>query len=187
MTPKDDGYLQTKGELEAKITSYLAGRASEELFFDDITTGAVSDIESATNIARAMVTYLGMSTLGPIKYESSSSEVFLGRDYGASNRISGNVANEIDKEVRSIIDSCLAIAKKTIEDNKDLLVLIAEALLKYETITADEIDFLVKYGSLDAYDVYKQNSEELAKNKKSVETKVEESVTSEEVKDETNE
>ena len=104
-----------------------------------------------------------------------------------SNRISGNVANEIDKEVRSIIDSCLAIAKKTIEDNKDLLVLIAEALLKYETITADEIDFLVKYGSLDAYDVYKQNSEELAKNKKSVETKVEESVTSEEVKDETNE
>ena len=62
-----------------------------------------------------------------------------------------------------------------------------EALLKYETITADEIDFLVKYGSLDAYDVYKQNSEELAKHKKSVETKVEESVTSEEVKDETNE
>ena len=187
MTPKDDGYLQTKGELEAKITSYLAGRASEELFFDDITTGAVSDIESATNIARAMVTYLGMSSLGPIKYESSSSEVFLGRDYGASNRISGNVANEIDKEVRGIIDSCLAIAKKTIEENKDLLVLIAEALLKYETITADEIDFLVKYGSLDAYDAYKQNSEELAKNKKSVETKVEESVTSQEVKDETNE
>ena len=67
------------------------------------------------------------------------------------------------------------------------MVLIAEALLKYETITADEIDFLVKYGSLDAYDAYKLNSEELAKNKKSVETKVEESVTSEEVKDETNE
>ncbi len=162
MTPKDDGYLQTKGELEAKITSYLAGRASEELFFDDITTGAVSDIEYATNIARAMVTYLGMSTLGPIKYETSSSEVFLGRDYGTGNRISGEVANEIDKEVRKIIDDCLALAKKTIEENRDLLTLIAEALLKYETITADEIDFLVKYGSLDAYDLYKKNSEMLA-------------------------
>ncbi len=164
MTPKDDTYLQTKGELEAKIVSYLAGRASEEIFFDDITTGAVSDIERATNIARAMVTYLGMSSLGPIKYESSSNEVFLGRDYGAGKQISGEVANEIDTEVRKIIDNCLAIAKKTIEENKDLLILIAEALLKYETITSDEIDFLVKYGSLDAYDLYKQNSEALAKN-----------------------
>ena len=163
MTPKDDGYLQTKGELKAKITSFLAGRASEEIFFDDITTGAVSDIESATNIARAMVTYLGMSELGPIKYESSSSEVFLGRDYGAGKGISGNVANAIDKAVKDIIDECLALAKNTIEENKDLLVLIAEALLKYETITADEINFLVKYGSLDAYDAYKKQSELLAK------------------------
>ena len=181
MTPKDDGYLQTKGELEAKITSYLAGRASESIFFDDITTGAVSDIEAATNIARAMVTYLGMSDLGPIKYESSSSEIFLGRDYGTSNRISGEVANEIDQAVRKIIDNCLQIAKKTIEDNKDLLVLIAEALLKYETITADEIDFLVKYGSLDAYDMYKQNSELLAKGE------LKEKENNEEVKENTDE
>ena len=165
MTPKDDGYLQTKGELKAKITSYLAGRASEEIFFEDITTGAVSDIESATNIARAMVTYLGMSELGPIKYESSSSEVFLGRDYGAGKGISGEVANAIDKAVKNIIEECLTLAKNTIEENKDLLVLIAEALLKYETITADEIDFLVKYGSLDAYDAYKKQSELLAKSK----------------------
>ena len=165
MTPKDEGYLQTKGELEAKITSYLAGRASESIFFDDITTGAVSDIDRATNIARAMVTYLGMSDLGPIKYESSQHEVFLGRDYGTGNRISGQMANEIDKAVRKIIDECLAIATKTIEENKDLLVLIAEALLKYETINAEEIDFLVKYGSLDAYDAFKKNSELLAKGK----------------------
>ena len=167
MTPKDDGYLQTKGELKAKITSYLAGRASEEIFFEDITTGAVSDIESATNIARAMVTYLGMSELGPIKYESSSSEVFLGRDYGAGKGISGEVANAIDKAVKNIIEECLTLAKNTIEENKDLLILIAEALLKYETITADEIDFLVKYGSLDAYDAYKKQSELLAKSKAS--------------------
>ena len=172
MTPKDDGYLQTKGELKAKITSFLAGRASEEIFFEDITTGAVSDIESATNIARAMVTYLGMSDLGPIKYESSSHEVFLGRDYGAGKNPSGEVANAIDKAVRDIIDECLALAKKTIDDNKDLLCLIAEALLKYETITAEEIDFLVKYNSLDAYDAYKKQSELLAKAKQETPTQV---------------
>lgn len=179
MTPKDDGYLQTKGELKAKITSFLAGRASEEIFFEDITTGAVSDIESATNIARAMVTYLGMSDLGPIKYESSSHEVFLGRDYGAGKNPSGEVANAIDKAVRDIIDECLALAKKTIDENKDLLCLIAEALLKYETITAEEIDFLVKYGSLDAYDAYKKQSELLAKAKQETPV-VEEKVNSDE-------
>ena len=176
MTPKDDSYLETKGELEAKITSYLAGRASEEIFFEDITTGAVSDIERATNIARAMVTYLGMSDLGPIKYESSQHEVFLGRDYGSGSRISGQMANEIDKAVRKIIDECLALAKKTIEENRDLLVLIAEALLKYETITSEEIDFLVKYGSLDAYDAYKKNSELLAKGELKIEKQTEEVV-----------
>ena len=179
MTPKDDGYLQTKGELKAKITSFLAGRASEEIFFEDITTGAVSDIESATNIARAMVTYLGMSDLGPIKYESSSHEVFLGRDYGAGKNPSGEVANAIDKAVRDIIEECLTLAKKTIDENKDLLCLIAEALLKYETITAEEIDFLVKYGSLDAYDAYKKQSELLAKAKQETPV-VEEKVNSDE-------
>ena len=126
-----------------------------------------------------MVTYLGMSDLGPIKYESSQHEVFLGRDYGTGNRISGQMANEIDKAVRKIIDECLAIATKTIEENKDLLVLIAEALLKYETITADEIDFLVKSGSLDAYDAYKKQSEVLAKAKVEAENKQQENTTEE--------
>ena len=156
-TPNDDGYLQTKNELTARIISSLAGRASEEIFFDDVTTGAVADIESATNVARAMVTRFGMSTLGPIKYEQSQSEIFLGRDYGAAPRVSGAVANEIDVEVRKIIHECLEKAKQILLENKDLLILIAEALLKYETITADEIDFLVKYNSLDAYDAYKAN------------------------------
>ena len=181
MPPKDDGDLQTKGELTARITSFLAGRASEEIFFEDITTGAIADIESATNIARAMVTYLGMSRLGPIKYEHSSSEIFLGRDYGAGSRISGNVANEIDQEVRKIINECLVLAKNIIEENKDLLILIAEALLKYETITAEEVDFLVKYGSLDAYDAYKTNSELLA-GRKNPSPEIEKVVYPEEIK-----
>ena len=75
------------------------------------------------------------------------------------------MANAIDEAVRKIIEECLQVAKKTIEENKDLLILIAEALLKYETINAEEIDFLVKYGSLDAYDAFKKNSELLAKGK----------------------
>lgn len=166
MTPKDESMLQTKGELKAKITSYLAGRASEEIFFEDVTTGAASDIERATKIARVMVTELGMSDLGPIKYESDEHQVFLGRDYGSA-KISNEVSNEIDKAVRSIVDECLKLAKDTILANKDLLILIAEALLKYETITSDEIDFLVKNGSLDAYDAYKRQSEELAMKKTS--------------------
>ena len=173
-TPNDDGYLQTKNELTARIVSSLAGRASEEIFFDDVTTGAVADIESATNVARAMVTRFGMSTLGPIKYEQSQSEIFLGRDYGAASKVSGAVAHEIDVEVRKIIHECLEKAKQILIENKDLLILIAEALLKYETITADEIDFLVKYNSLDAYDAYKANKSKGSKKQTEV---VEEKVT----------
>ncbi len=150
MTPKDESMLQTKGELLAKITSYLAGRASEEIFFDDVTTGAHSDIERATQIARTMVTELGMSSLGPVQYENGAQQVFLGRDYG-STRISSEVANEIDKAVREIIESCLETARKCILENKDILILIAENLLKYETITAEEINYLIEHGSLDEY------------------------------------
>lgn len=162
MTPKDETMNQTRSELMDRIVSYLAGRASEEIFFDDVTTGAYDDIKRATSIARAMVTELGMSSLGPIHYEDEQQQVFLGRDYG-SQKISVEVSNQIDAEVRAIIHECLQRAKETIEANKDLLILIAEALIKYETITADEIDFLVKYGSLDAYDEFKKNSENLAK------------------------
>lgn len=160
MTPKDESMLQTKGELLAKITSYLAGRASEEIFFDDVTTGAHSDIERATHIARIMVTELGMSSLGPVQYENGNQQVFLGRDYG-STRISSEVANEIDKAVREIIEGCLETARKCIEENKDILILIAETLLKYETITAEEIDYLIEHGSLDDY---KANQEKNAMN-----------------------
>lgn len=157
MTPNDESMLQTKGELLAKITSYLAGRASEEIFFDDVTTGAQSDIERATQIARVMVTELGMSPLGPVQYERDSSQVFLGRDYG-STRISGEVANEIDKAVREIIESCLETARNCILQNKDMLILIAETLLKYETITAEEIDYLIEHGSLDEYKAQQQKN-----------------------------
>ncbi len=140
MTPEDDTTLQTKSELLARITSFLAGRVSEEIFFQDVTTGAHSDIERATKIARAMVTQLGMSNLGSIQYEQPQGSVFLGRDYASSQKnFSGQIAYEIDQEVRKIIDECYDKAKTIIEENKELLIKLAEALLEKETLTREEI------------------------------------------------
>ncbi|KAI4453365.1 metalloprotease m41 ftsh [Holotrichia oblita] len=150
MAPKEETSMKTRNELMATITSFLGGRTSEEIFFDDVTTGAHSDIEQATRIARMMVTELGMSNLGLIQYEDSSSSVFLGRDYASnSTRVSAQVAYEIDKAVREIIEECHLRARKTLEENKDLVTLIAETLLNKETLSADEIEELATTGKLD--------------------------------------
>lgn len=149
MTPNDDRYLPTKSELLSQITGLLGGRVSEEIFFGDVTTGASSDIDSATRIARAMVTKLGMSALGPIQYEKDSEGVFLGRDYSSGVRnISGQVAYEIDSEVRKIIDDCHIKATELINQYKDTLILIAETLLTEETLTNEQITHLVNHGQL---------------------------------------
>ena len=149
MTPEDDQMLQTKGQLIAKITGFLAGRVSEEVFFEDVTTGAQNDIQEATRIARLMVTELGMSALGPVQYEQPHGSVFLGRDYNDSSKnFSSQIAYEIDKEIRTIIETCYKKAKKIIEDNRDLLSLIAETLLEKETLTREEIYSLVETGKL---------------------------------------
>jgi cell division protease FtsH len=149
MTPEDDRFLETKEELLETISGYLAGRVSEEIFFQDVTTGAHNDIEKATRIARAMVTQLGMSPLGPIQYEKDPNSVFLGRDYANTRgNTSSQVAFEIDREVRSIIDDCYDRSKKLIIENKDKVILIAETLLVHETLTHDEITYLMEHGHL---------------------------------------
>lgn len=148
MTPKDEKMMNTKKDLLATITSYLGGRSAEELFFDDITTGAVNDIERATNLARDMVTLYGMSTLGPVKYDGGSGNVFLGRDYNAPSNVSGQVAFEIDQEVRKIIDECHAKARSIINEHKGELVKIAEALMEYETLTSEQIERLINGQSI---------------------------------------
>ena len=84
----------------------MGGRVAEEVFFDDITTGAVNDIEQATKMARDMVTLYGMSDLGPVQYDHGQQNVFLGRDYNSSSNVSGQVAFEIDQKSRKIIDQC---------------------------------------------------------------------------------
>lgn len=144
MTPKEEKMMNTKNDLLATITSFMGGRVAEELFFDDVTTGASNDIERATNIAKDMVTLYGMSDLGPIKYNSGSENVFLGRDYNQPNNVSGQVAFEIDQEVRKIVNGCHDEAKKLIQAHEMELTRIAEALMEYETLTAEQIQKVVK-------------------------------------------
>ena len=150
MLPKEETFLSTKKEILETISGLLGGRVAEETIFgeDDITTGAHNDFEKATKIARAMVTEYGMSDLGPMQFEHQESSVFLGRDYNKSHDFSSQVANEIDEAQRKIINDCYANTKKIIKENRELLDLIATTLLEYETITKEQIDYLVKNGCM---------------------------------------
>ncbi|MBS5112692.1 MAG: ATP-dependent zinc metalloprotease FtsH [Coprobacillus cateniformis] len=149
MTPKEETYFQTKTQLKASITGFMGGRVAEEVFFGDVTSGAHNDIEQATRIARLMVTELGMSELGPIKYASGQDAVFLGRDYSStSNTHSGQVAYEIDQQVRKIIDECYEECRQIIVAQKDKLVVIADALLEYETLNNEQIESLYNTGQM---------------------------------------
>ena len=148
MMPKEETYLSTKTQLLQRITGLLGGRTSEELQFNEVTTGAHNDFEKATKIARSMVTEYGMSDLGLVQLEQQEGGVFLGRDYNKSRNFSNEMAHEIDKEVRKIMDECHEKARQILTENKDLVKLIAETLLEYETITKEEIDSLVETGHM---------------------------------------
>ncbi len=148
MVPSEEKLCSTKTDLLEEITGLLGGRAAEELTFGEITTGAHNDFEKATKLARAMVTEYGMSDLGPLQFEQQSGSVFLGRDYNKPQHFSNEVANEIDMEMRKIINNCHKDATEIIKKNKDLLKLIAETLLEYETLTKEQIDYLVENGKM---------------------------------------
>lgn len=127
----------------------MGGRVAEEIFFGDVSSGAHNDIEQATRIARTMVTELGMSDLGPIKYDSGQDAVFLGRDYSStSNTHSGQIAFEIDQQVRKIIDACYEECTNIINEQKDKLEIIANALLEYETLNGEQIEALYNTGKM---------------------------------------
>lgn len=172
MVPSEEKFCSTKTDLLEEITGLLGGRTAEEITFGEITTGAHNDFEKATKIARAMVTEYGMSDLGPLQFEQQSGSVFLGRDYNKPQHFSNEVANEIDMEMRKIINNCHKQAKEIITKNKDLLELIAETLLEYETLTKEQIDYLVENGHMpeeDKTDNYESMSttklREIAKEK----------------------
>lgn len=148
MTPKEEKYFHRKSEFIAKITGLLGGRTSEELVFGEISAGAVNDIEQLTKIAKNMVRVYGMSSLGPIQYADPQGNVFLGRDYTQGSNYSNGVAAEIDKEVRKIIDECHDNCRRILEENRDLLDLIAKSLCEHETLTNEEITNLMNFGQL---------------------------------------
>ena len=153
MTPAQDHFLMTKNQMLARITGYLGGRTSEEIFFGDVSTGASNDIEVATQLARSMVTQYGMSDLGPVQYERPGGSVFLGRDYNSTqSNYSTQIAFEIDKAVRAIIDECHEQATKLLTEHKDDVQLIADTLIQNETITADQITYLLKNRKLPPVD-----------------------------------
>ena len=141
--PEKDSYSQDKEQLESIISSLFGGRIAEELTLgkDHVTTGASNDIERATQIARNMVTKWGLSErLGPLTYSEDEGEIFLGRSVTKHKEVSDETAHLIDEEIRVFIDRNYARAEKLLKKNMDKLHMMADALMKYETIDADQID-----------------------------------------------
>ncbi len=144
--PEEDRYSYSKRRLESQIASLFGGRLAEEIIFgsDNVTTGASNDIERATDIARNMVTKWGLSEkLGPLAYSEDEGEVFLGRSVTQHKNIADDTARVIDTEVRSIIDRNYSNAEAMLNENLDILHSMTDALMKYETIDAHQIDQLM--------------------------------------------
>ena len=142
--PEEDRYSHSRRHIVGQITSLFGGRVAEEMTLgpEGITTGASNDIQRATEIARNMVTKWGLSPkMGPLMYDEGGEEVFLGRSAGQPPKaMSDETARAIDAEVRNIIDECYQGAHQILEDNRKKLDLMAEALMQYETIDAEQID-----------------------------------------------
>jgi cell division protease FtsH len=141
--PEEDRYSHSRRSLMALICSLFGGRIAEEmtLGFDGVTTGASNDIQRASDLARKMVTKWGLSEkMGPLMYDDQEDEVFLGRSYGhQKTSVSGDTAKKIDEEVRLIIDDCYGKAEIILKEREDILHAMAEALIKFETLDADQI------------------------------------------------
>ena len=143
--PDNDDMFVSRNQMREKIVMLLGGRVAEEIFIDDISTGASNDIERATSTARSMVTKYGFSgKLGTVVYGSDNDEVFLGKDYGHTRNYSEAVAAQIDEEVKSIIDKAHSECTALIKANEDKMHLLAKYLLKFEKIDGPEFEKLMR-------------------------------------------
>jgi len=141
LLPKEDRYLMTRSQFKDMIATLLAGQTAEEIIFKETTTGAQSDIEEATKLARKMVTSYGMSEkLGPRSFGRKEEMVFLGREISEQRDYSEKVAQEIDEEVYSIIEKAHDEARRLLTKNKKRLVHVAEKIIAQETIEGDELE-----------------------------------------------
>jgi len=138
--PEEDKYLKTRKELLDNITQLLGGRVSEEMNFEDITSGAQNDLDRSTKLARKMVTEFGMSSkLGPVTYKIDDEEVFLGKEIISRPHYSEEIASEIDREVNSIISNCYEKANQILLENRDALTMLADKLMEKETLSREEV------------------------------------------------
>ena len=140
--PSEDRVLNSRRQLVAEMVSLMGGRAAEELKFDDITSGASNDIERCSQLARSMVTQLGMSRLGPLAYGKKDEMVFLGREISEQRNYSESVAESIDEEVKRMVQEAYEKAKEILREYDDKLVLVAEKLLEVETLSQTEFEEL---------------------------------------------
>ncbi|SDZ66277.1 cell division protease FtsH [Evansella caseinilytica] len=161
MLPKEDRYFMTKPELLDKIVGLLGGRVAEEIIFGEVSTGAHNDFQRATGIARKMVMEFGMSErIGPVQFGNTQGEVFLGRDINNEQNYSDAIAHEIDMEVQRFIKESYERCRQILLENKDRLIRVAEALLEYETLDAEQIKSLVEDSKLpDDHHMTKKMSE----------------------------
>ncbi|BAM46214.1 ATP-dependent zinc metalloprotease FtsH [Amphibacillus xylanus] len=149
MLPREDRYFMTKPELLDKVTGLLGGRVAEEIIFGEVSTGAHNDFQRATSIVRKMVTEYGMSEkIGPLQFNGSGDQVFLGRDMQSEVGYSDAIAYEIDKEMQRMINACYEKARQILTENKDKLELIAQTLLEVETLNEAQIKSLFETGKL---------------------------------------
>lgn len=147
--PKEDKYYATRSEMLDELKVLLGGRVAEALVLKEISSGASNDLQRATQLARQMICEYGMSeNIGPVTFGHRQDQVFLGRDIARDKDYSEEVAAEIDKEVRSFMETAYAATEKLINENMDKLHVIAQALIERETLDEEEINQLVKYGHI---------------------------------------
>ena len=153
--PERDRYTYSIYELKAKLAMMFGGRVAEELIFgkEHVTTGAGNDIKEATNLARRMITEYGFSEkLGPLRYEDNQEEVFLGHSVSQHKSVSDATAKEIDDEIRLLIENAETEARRILSENIDELHTVSNGLLEYETLSAVDVDILLKGGTIDRSD-----------------------------------
>ena len=143
--PTEDRYLTSKRELISRLQTMLGGRVAEDLIFGDITTGAQNDLERVTDIAHKMICQFGMSeNLGPLTFGGNDNQIFLGRDIYKDRNYSEEIASQIDKEIRMLVDECFNRSKHILIENRDILDALANALLDKEVLSSEMVKEIVE-------------------------------------------
>ena len=146
--PEEDRYSYTKDYLINQIAILFGGRVAEEIFMNQMTTGASNDFERATDLARKIVTRFGMTDeMGPVVYGENESELFLGRSVTSTKHVSEATMQKIDETVRSILEEQYNVARKLLTDNRDKVEMMAKMLLEIETIDVKDIEYIMSYNA----------------------------------------